>query len=183
REAMHCGLRVFGENRVREAIDKWSSLKEHNIELHLIGHLQSNKVKKAVAFFDMIESVDRMKTAEKINNYCKEIGKRMGVLAQVNIGGEETKYGIAPEALMDFVQQLTTLKNIDVRGLMAIAPLVTPEETRPYFRKMKKLFDETQKIRTMGCLSMGMTNDFTVALEEGSNMVRLGRAIFGDYDG
>ncbi|MCD6557694.1 MAG: YggS family pyridoxal phosphate-dependent enzyme [Candidatus Aenigmarchaeota archaeon] len=187
KKAMGCGLAVFGENRVQEAIKKWSELRKYpntsHYELHLIGHLQSNKVRKAVEFFDMIESLDKMKTAEKINRCCGELGKKMNVLIQVNIGEEKTKFGVKPELLMNFLKQVIKLKNINVRGLMTIAPYIEPEKTRIYFKRMKKLFDEAQKIKAMNYLSMGMTNDFIIAIEEGSNMVRIGRGIFGEYGG
>ena len=174
RHAIMSGVTCIGENRVQEAEKKFPFLPK--VEKHMIGHLQTNKVKLAVELFDMIQSVDSLKLAEEISKRCETIGKVMPVLVEVNIGNEPNKYGIKPEDAGSFVKEISKLKNIDVQGLMCVAPLLAPEETRPYFKKMKQLFGS---VGNMKWLSMGMSNDYKTAIEEGSNMVRIGTAIFG----
>ncbi len=171
-----CGIGVFGENRLDSAEKK---IREISGEWHMIGHLQSNKVKKAVELFDCIDSVDSLKLARRINDFALESGKIMNVLVQVNIGMEEQKYGINPDDTSDFIKSINTLKGIKILGLMAIAPFVGKEQTRSYFRRMKEIFDRAkQESPDMRYLSIGMSNDYDVALEEGSNMVRIGTRLF-----
>ncbi len=166
------GHSIFGESRVNDAEAKILAVPA---QWHMIGHLQSGKVKKAVELFDWIDSVDSEKIASRISMYAEDLDKEINVLAQVNIGGEPQKSGIPPEGLPDFIDMLKTLDHIKVRGIMAIAPFVEPENTRPYFKKMKVLFDSLQGMDT---LSMGMSNDYAVALQEGSNMVRIGTRLY-----
>lgn len=181
REAINAGIKIIGENRVQEAKNKFQQLKD--IKWHLIGHLQKNKVKDAIEIFDIIQSVDKIELAEEINKRAGQINKIIDILIQINISEEESKFGISPSSTLEIIQQISKFKNIKIRGLMTIAPLVSnPEDVRLYFRELAKLKDKitSQKIENveMKYLSMGMSNDFEVAIEEGSNMVRIGRAIF-----
>lgn len=175
------GVKDIGESQVQEAEEKKSLIKEQ-VNWHLIGHLQRNKIKQAVEIFDMIQSVDSYKLAKKINSVCKSKNKIMAVLVQVNIAKEPQKYGLMEEDVIPFLKSLFEFKNIKILGLMTIAPFIKPEETRTYFRKMKHLFNKIQKENVLGIemkyLSMGMTNDYKVAIQEGSNMARIGTAIF-----
>lgn len=175
KEAIDSGVTCIGENRVQEAKEKFPLLPK--VEKHMIGSLQTNKVKLAVELFDMIQSVDSFKLAEEIDKRCGAIGKIMPVLIEVNIGDELSKHGIRLENVESFVKEIPQLKNINVQGLMCVAPLVNPEETRPYFKKMKQAFDSVHGLKW---LSMGMSNDYKIAIEEGSNMVRIGTLIFGE---
>lgn len=181
KEAINAGIKIIGENRVQEAKNKFQQLKD--IKWHLIGHLQKNKVKDAIEIFDIIQSVDKIELAEEINKRAGQINKIIDILIQINISEEESKFGISPSSTLEIIQQISKFKNIKIRGLMTIAPLVSnPEDVRLYFRELAKLKDKitSQKIENveMKYLSMGMSNDFEVAIEEGSNMVRIGRAIF-----
>jgi hypothetical protein len=175
KEAIGSGITCIGENRVQEAEEKFPLLPK--VEKHLIGSLQTNKVRLAVELFDVIQSVDSLKLAKEIDKRCKAINKVMPVLVEVNIGEESNKHGIRLGDVESFVKEISQLKNVDIQGLMCVAPLVSPEEARPYFKKMKQTFDS---IKGLKWLSMGMSNDYKVAIEEGSNMVRIGTAIFGE---
>jgi hypothetical protein len=182
REAINSGIKIIAENRIKEAEDKYNLLKDflkkHNTEFHFIGHLQTNKAKKAVNMFNLIQSLDSLRLAEEIDKRAKSINKIQNVLVQVNIGKEEQKYGVMPEKTADFVNRVKQMKNIMVKGLMCMPPLLKDaENTRPYFRKMKAIFQK----QNLEILSMGMSNDYRIAVEEGSNMIRIGRAIFGKY--
>ncbi len=155
-----------------------------DIEWHLVGHLQTNKVKYAVEIFDLIHSVDSIKLAKEIDRRSLQFGMITNVLVEVNVSGEETKYGIKPEEVEPFLKEISEFSRTRVRGLMTIAPIAEDkEEVRPYFRKLRELFKEIKskniKNVKMDYLSMGMTEDFEVAVEEGANMVRIGRGIFG----
>ncbi|MEW6609203.1 MAG: YggS family pyridoxal phosphate-dependent enzyme [bacterium] len=182
-EAINSGITNIGENRIQEAKGKFDQLKKMEIKWHMIGHLQRNKVKEAIKIFDMIQSVDRLELAKEIEKQAGQINKIMDVLIEVNVSNEETKFGVSPVATLELIQEIAKLSNIRIKGLMTIAPLVSnPEDTRPYFRALANLRDEIahQQIENvqMKYLSMGMSNDFEVALEEGANMIRIGRAIF-----
>jgi pyridoxal phosphate enzyme (YggS family) len=175
RDAFDCGLRDFGENRVQEADGKIEQLSDlrASVTWHMVGHLQSNKAKIAAQIFDIIHSVDSMKLARTLN---ERIQKPLSVLLQVNVAGEEPKSGFAVEEIAPAAQEIMKLPNLQVKGLMTIAPLVdNPEEVRPVFRKLRELRDSLG----LEHLSMGMTDDFEVAIEEGATIVRIGRAIFG----
>jgi PLP dependent protein len=174
REAVKHGFGIFGESRI-EAIEKWQGLQDLAVEKHMIGHLQTNKVKTAVEFFDVIQSLDSLKLAKEIDLRARNISKLMSVMIEVNVSGEEQKYGISPLEVEHFYDKVVKLTNLKVTGLMAMAPYVQPEETRPYFRQLKQIND----ILMLPNLSMGMTNDLEVAIEEGSNMIRIGTGIFG----
>lgn len=180
KEAISAGIKVVGESRVDEAISKKEKIHD-NIRWHLVGHLQSRKVKDAVRIFDLIHSVDTVDLAEEINKRAGSIGKIQDILLEVNISGEVSKYGFKTEDVIPSLKLITDLPNVKILGLMTMAPLVdNPELTRPVFRGLKELADkigeEGVKIKY---LSMGMTQDYMVAIEEGSNMVRIGTAIFG----
>lgn len=181
-EAFSLGLRDFGENRVPDAEERFSPLPypPGEARLHLIGHLQTNKVRRAVALFDIIHSIDSFRLAQTVDRHCAEAAKKMPVLIQVNVSGEASKEGLDPAELGQVLEQVLGLQHLEVRGLMTIAPYAAePEETRPVFAGLRTLFEKHNPgIASWRDLSMGMTNDFGVAIEEGATMVRIGRAIF-----
>lgn len=186
KEAISAGVKIIGENKVQEAKEKYQVLSADiaDIGWHLVGHLQTNKVKYAIEIFDLIHSVDSIKLAEEIDKRSLQFGMVTNILVEVNVSGEETKYGIRPEEVEPFLKEISEFSRIKVRGLMTIAPIAEDkEEVRPYFRKLKELSEkiENKNIENvkMDYLSMGMTDDFEVAIEEGANMVRIGRGIFG----
>jgi pyridoxal phosphate enzyme (YggS family) len=175
------GINDFGENRVQEALTKIEFLPP-DIRWHFIGHLQTNKVRIVLPVFDLIHSLDSIKLAGVIEKEGKKNNKKVNVLLQVNIGAEESKYGFKQEEVSDALGELADYRNLKVLGLMAVAPfLPDPEEVRPYFRQLYRIFKNV-KIPgiEMKYLSMGMSNDFEVAVEEGANVVRLGSALFGE---
>lgn len=174
-EALSAGARIFGENRVQAAVAKHKAIGD-KAAWHLIGHLQTNKVKDAVRISDLIHSVDSVRLAQEIDKQAGKLGKVQNILIQVNTSGEESKFGITPEAVTGLLKDISIYSNIKVKGLMTIAPEVKdPETVRTYFRALREL---RNTIDESWALSMGMTNDFEVAIEEGSTMVRIGRAIF-----
>ena len=176
RAAFDCGMRNFGENRVQEAEDKIAQLSElkPDVTWHMVGHLQSNKARAAVELFDIIHSIDSIKLAEILSRRAE---KTFPVLLQVNVSGEATKGGFVMGEIVNAVNEIKKLSNLKVMGLMTIAPLAAdPEEVRPAFRKLRELRDSLG----LEHLSMGMTDDFEVAVEEGATMLRVGRAIFGE---
>ena len=172
REAIDCGVTDIGENRVQEAVDKFATL-ERNVIKHLIGHLQTNKVKQAVKHFDLIHSVDSKHLAEAVDRAARAIDKIQDVLIQVNIAREAQKSGV--------VETVRHCENLRFRGLMMIAPNYEDvEQCRPLFNRMYRLFLRQKEINpTVEYLSMGMTHDYKIAIEEGANMIRIGTAIFG----
>jgi len=183
KEAINAGVKIIGENKVQEAKEKYQILNA-DIEWHLVGHLQTNKVKYAIEIFDLIHSVDSIKLAKEIDRRSLQFGMITNVLVEVNVSGEETKYGVKPEEVEPFIKEISEFSRIKVRGLMTIAPIAEDEEEiRPYFRKLRELSKEIKskniKNVKMDYLSMGMTEDFEVAIEEGANMIRVGRGIFG----
>ena len=176
KEAIRLKITDIGETKVQEVIKKQKELGNlsKKVKWHLIGYLQSNKAKDAVKIFDMIHTIDRMKIAKKISNYCIQLKKEIPVLVQVNLSG--LTHGIEPENIVDFVNDIRKLDELQVRGLMTIAPYVTDnEKTRPYFSQLRQLTEACH----LTDLSMGMTNDFEVAIQEGATMVRIGTALFG----
>jgi pyridoxal phosphate enzyme (YggS family) len=188
RQAYAAGLRVFGENRVQEFQDKLDHLRElEGARWHLIGHLQSNKANKAAEVFDAVDSVDSLPLAERLDRAARAAGKVLPVLIEINIGGEESKNGVpldSPE-LEVLLRGIEKLDHVQVRGLMAVPPFASdPEATRPFFRLLRDLRDTIAARRLprlqMDVLSMGMSHDFEVAIEEGSACVRVGTAIFGE---
>ncbi|MCE0522389.1 MAG: YggS family pyridoxal phosphate-dependent enzyme [Methylacidiphilales bacterium] len=180
-EAIRAGITRFGENKVQEARGKIEMLGRGT--WHLIGHLQSNKVKDAVRLFDSIESVDRADLAGEINHRAEAFGKIQNVLLQVNIAGESTKFGCAPEAARALAEAMNALPCLCLQGLMTIAPYSPePEKSRPHFAGLRRLRDQIEAgtgLR-LPVLSMGMSGDFAVAIEEGSTCVRIGTALFGE---
>jgi len=175
RELTDLGLNCFGENRVQVAEPKINAINDTNIKWHLIGNLQTNKVKKAVNLFSVIHSVDSIKLAIEINKRAKELDKRIEILIEVNVSGEVNKSGINPEALSGILDYCKLLDNIMVSGLMTMAPQVDdPEKVRPVFKGLRQLADQYDLTEC----SMGMSDDFEVAIEEGATMIRVGRALF-----
>ncbi|MCL6610810.1 MAG: YggS family pyridoxal phosphate-dependent enzyme [Peptococcaceae bacterium] len=181
-EAVREGITDLGENRVQELLAKQPRFGPE-VRWHLIGHLQTNKVKSVVGRVRLIHSLDSWRLACEIDRRSREAGVVSEVLVQVNVSGEDTKHGLAPAEVQDFIKSALELPGISVRGLMTVAPLVEdPEEARPVFRELKRLFDSIREAVPsvpMAYLSMGMTNDYRVAVEEGSNILRVGAAIFG----
>ncbi len=189
KEAIDAGQRVFGENRVQEAREKISNLKfqisDIKTEWHLIGHLQKNKAKYAVRLFDVIHSLDSRELAEELSRQAEKIGKVQDLLIEVKLSHEETKHGVSEEELIPLIKTIGDLTSLRVRGLMTMPPYFeNPEHARPYFRRLRELRDKINAMRIANCdlpdLSMGMSDDFEVAIEEGSTMVRVGTAIFGE---
>lgn len=181
-EAYAAGHRLFGENRVQEFQEKSVSLKGlPNLEMHLIGPLQSNKTTRAAELFQAIDSVDSFKIAQRLNVTAQTLQKKLPILLEVKLSHEDSKHGLAPEALPELLSQLQTLEYLIPNGLMTVPPWsVDPESARPYFQHLRRLRDKNQRIYpTLTQLSMGMSNDFSVAIEEGSTCVRVGTAIFG----
>jgi len=182
--AIKAGVRIIGENYVQEAIQAFEAI-GNEVKWHFIGHLQKNKVKKAVEIFDLIETVDSIQIAEEINKRSKAIDKVMPVLVEVNSGEEVQKHGFLPGEVTGAVRDISVFSNIKVMGLMTMGPFSgEPEDARKYLVETKRIFDEikTKNIEgvNMEYLSMGMTNSYKVAIEEGANMVRIGTKIFGD---
>ncbi len=180
-QAWQLGIRHFGENRVQEALPKISSLPP-GITWHFLGHLQTNKVRHVVEHFQLVQSLDRMKLARALQKEGEDRGKVIQVLLQVNIGDEKSKSGFHPDEIEDVLVEISTFSHLRVLGLMAIPPYFPDAEAvRPYFRKMNGLFRQICIPNVqMEYLSMGMTHDFEIAVEEGANMVRLGTALFGE---
>jgi PLP dependent protein len=184
-EAHAAGQRLFGENRVQEWQSKLPAVSTLDIDAHLIGPLQNNKTAKAAELFYAVDTIDSFKTAERLDRAAAALSKTIPILIEVKLSPEETKHGLAPEELPTLLDQLAPLKNLTIRGLMTVPPWSneTPEgaETaRPYFAHLRRLRDTLQPTHpTLTELSMGMTNDFRVAIQEGSTTVRIGTAIFG----
>ena len=184
-EAIAAGLRIFGENRVQEAEPKIQALAPADgLEWHLVGHLQSNKAKRAVQLFEVIQSLDSMKLAQKLNQACVELGKSVSVLIQVNLGLEATKSGASREQVEEIVDQVASLPGLRLDGLMTIPPFFEDaDRSRPFFAELRALRDRIESARpgSLGRkhLSMGMSHDFRPAIEEGATIVRVGTAIFG----
>lgn len=185
-EAIDCGITDIGENKVQEIMDKYEHVKP--VRWHLIGHLQTNKVKYIIDKVSMIHSVDSLKLAQEINKRAQQHNLTMDILIQVNSAEEESKFGITTEETGQLIRDiLDSCENIRIRGLMCIAPFEeNPEDVRVYFAEVKKLYDEYGKMEhphlDFKYLSMGMSGDFPVAIEEGSNLIRVGTSIFGARD-
>jgi pyridoxal phosphate enzyme (YggS family) len=186
REAYAAGLRVFGENRVQEFAGKANTLRDlRDIEWHLIGHLQTNKAAKATELFDAVDSVDSVRMADKLNTLAESAGKSLSVLIEINVGGEKEKSGVAPgsDELEQILQSAPQWGNLKIQGLMTVPPYTEdPEGSRPYFRQLHQIRDFIAACDLPGTavLSMGMSHDFEVAIEEGATCVRVGTAIFGE---
>jgi pyridoxal phosphate enzyme (YggS family) len=188
REAYNCGIRVFGENRVQEFDEKFDLLRKlSGAEWHMIGHLQSNKATKAVELFGSIDSVDSFRVENKLNSAAAALGKKLPVLIEINIGGEPAKSGVLPDSteLAELLSAAPDLPSLGLCGLMSVPPYDdNPEKSRPHFRRLRQLFEQiiSRKLPHINfeVLSMGMSHDFEVAIEEGSTCVRIGTAIFGE---
>lgn len=197
KEAVVAGLRTFGENRVQEAQKKISNLKSHitpptsplnnggaigGVEWHLIGHLQKNKAKYAVQLFDLIHTVDSIELAEELNKQAEKTGKIQRILVQVKLSEEETKHGVSEKGLLPALEKIKSLNNLKLEGLLTMPPFFEdPEKARPYFRRLREIREKAErKGFSLPELSMGMSGDFEVAIEEGATMVRIGTALFGE---
>jgi pyridoxal phosphate enzyme (YggS family) len=184
REAIEAGVTTLGESYVQEARKKFSVLGTYPVSWHFIGHLQSNKAKYAVRLFDLIHSVDTLKLAGELNKQAKKVNKIQDVLIQINIGKEPSKSGSDIENTTNLIKDIVLFENLSVKGLMAMPPFFNnPEKARPYFITLRNLRDQIQKAFpsvALNELSMGMTGDFEVAIEEGATLVRIGTAIFGE---
>lgn len=183
REAMAAGITEFGENRVQELLPKVEELAEEPLTFQLIGHLQTNKVRQIVDKVDMIQSLDSAKLAKEIEKRAAKIDRIIDVLVQVNMAGEEQKYGMAPDEVLPFLEDIRNYPHLHVQGLMFIAPnFEDKDDVRPYFAKMRELFFTIKEKNIpnveMKWLSMGMSGDYMTAIEEGANMVRIGSAVF-----
>ena len=185
REAIEAGVTILGENYVQEARDKFKALVQYPVSWHFIGHLQSNKAKYAVRLFDLIHSVDSLKLARELNKQAAKLEKIQQILIQVNISGEDTKSGIAPHEAPGLIAEIGSMKNLAVKGLMTMPPyFYQPEKVQPFFAALRELRDQikAQSLPNISLeeLSMGMTGDFEVAIQEGATLVRIGTAIFGE---
>lgn len=182
-ELYEAGQKIFAENKVQDMLDKMEQLKKDDIKWHFIGHLQRNKVKYIIDKVDLIHSLDSLKLAEEISKRALQSGKVMECLVQINTGSEDNKFGIDFSKCENFLSDLQDFKGIKVTGLMAVTPYSEdPEQARPYFKKMKLLFDKVNKQKYNNAeikhLSMGMSNDYQIAAEEGADMVRIGSLLF-----
>jgi pyridoxal phosphate enzyme (YggS family) len=185
-EAVTAGLEIIGENYVQEA-ERAFQVVGNRAKWHMIGHLQRNKAKKAVKVFDMIETVDSMKLAREIDKCSGKIRKSMPVLIEINSGEETQKAGVLPDDAIALIQEMSALEHIKIMGLMTMGPFTgDPEEARPYFVKTREIFEKLKQMNLpnveMRYLSMGMSNSYKVALEEGANMVRIGTKLFGERE-
>lgn len=181
-EAAALGLRSFGENKVQEAKAKIPQC-PNALAWHMIGHLQSNKCRDAMQSFSMIESVDSVDLAQELNKWAEKLGKRMPILLEVNVAGESSKYGFTSEAALAALESINQLPRLEIHGLMTIAPFTpAPERARPYFRALRELRERCNEIlgAPLPHLSMGMSGDFEIAIEEGATIVRIGTALFGE---
>lgn len=185
REAFAAGADIFGENYIQESIEKHELLRDLNLSFHFIGHLQSNKAKFAVKIFDLIHSVDSLKLARELDRQAEKINKIQNILVQVNISMEQSKSGVSEQEASDLVRDIGCLEHLSVKGLMTLPPFYNePEKVKPYFKALRKLSDHIRGLDIpsvrMDELSMGMTGDFEAAIHEGSTLVRIGTALFGD---
>ena len=186
-QAVDAGVRDLGENRVQEAASKIPDLQGQGLRWHLIGHLQSNKARTALSLFDVIHTIDTPQLASRLNRIAGEMGRRPEVLVQVDLGGEPTKSGAEPRDLAEIIATLDEADHLDLRGLMTLPPFFeAPERTRSYFRSLYAIMEELNRNRApekrLTQLSMGMSHDFEVAIEEGATMIRVGTAIFGERE-
>ncbi len=184
KEAVDAGVKIIGQNYIQEAEKAFNEI-GNKVKWHFIGHLQSNKLKKAVKIFDMIETLDSVSMADALDAQCSAQNKIMPVLIEINSACEEQKSGVLPQDTAGLIKEISSFKHIRIKGLMTMGPLAkTPEDIRPYFKETKKLFDEIRKNNLpnvdMEYLSMGMSDSYKIAIQEGANLVRIGSAIFGD---
>jgi len=185
REGVQAGVALLGENYIQEARKKMDALSDLRVSWHFIGHLQSNKAKVAAELFDCIHTLDRERLARELDRHAQKLGRRIPVLIQVNVGDEESKSGVHPEGLLSLFRSVERMDGLVLQGLMALPPyLDDPNEVRPYFRRLRELLNRLRKsaLRAgeLSELSMGMSHDFEVAIEEGATIVRVGTALFGE---
>ncbi|OSS42762.1 hypothetical protein DESAMIL20_382 [Desulfurella amilsii] len=184
KKAYECGQRIFGENRMQEAIAKIELAKQDNLDIqwHLIGHLQLNKAKKAAMYFDYIDSMDSLELADKLNNYAFSQNKIINIMLEVNIANDPKKFGFFKNDVLEATRSIVNLKNLKLHGLMCIGPQADEVEIRKAFRDMKSLFEDLKKsfCPDLAELSMGMSDDYKIAIQEGSTIIRIGRGIFGE---
>ena len=185
-EAIEAGVKIIGENYLQESLDVFKIIGKR-AKYHFIGHLQKNKIRKAVGMFDLIETVDSRETAKEIDKRCRQMNKIMPVLIEINSGREKQKFGVIPEMVEELIKNISSFKNIKVMGLMTMGPRFgDPEDSRPYFIETRKIFEKIKSLNLpdveMKYLSMGMTNSYKVAIQEGASMVRIGTKIFGERD-
>ncbi|MCD6453551.1 MAG: YggS family pyridoxal phosphate-dependent enzyme [Dehalococcoidales bacterium] len=185
-EAITAGIKIIGENYIQEAKTAYQVI-GNKVRWHFIGHLQKNKVKSAVSLFDMIETVDSVAIAREINKRCAEMGKVMPILVEINSGREPQKSGVVPEGAAQLIHEISTYPNLKITGLMTMGPRQgNPEDSRHYFIETRRLFNQIKGLNLanveMRYLSMGMTNSYRIAIEEGANIVRIGTKIFGQRD-
>ncbi|MDD4144347.1 MAG: YggS family pyridoxal phosphate-dependent enzyme [Prolixibacteraceae bacterium] len=181
--AIHGGIHIIGHNYVQEAALIKGTVTDP-VKWHMIGHLQRNKVKMAVQIFDMIETIDSVRLAKEVNRQCDKLNKMMPVLIEVNSGKESNKTGVLPENVVSLIEQINLLPNLQIQGLMTMGPRFgNPEDARPYFKATRAVFEQIKKLKIphieMRYLSMGMSNSYKIAIEEGANMVRIGTRLFG----
>ena len=186
KEAMRCGIRSFGENKVQELKDKMEKI-DDSLDWHLIGHLQTNKVKYVVGKVSLIHSLENIRLAEALDKEATKLGITVDVLAEINVAKEDTKFGVNPEDAENFIREVSKFPNINIKGLMTVAPYTDiSEENRKYFRQLKKIMVDLNSKNihnvSMNVLSMGMTGDYETAIEEGATLVRVGTGIFGHRD-
>jgi pyridoxal phosphate enzyme (YggS family) len=188
-EAINCGVEHIGESKMQEALTKYVVLNRYaqgmgrHLRWHMIGHLQTNKAREAVKIFDLIHSVDSVRLAEAINKEAGRMGKVQCVLLEVNVSYEDSKFGFRQEDVLEAAKKIVSLESLDIKGLMTIATVCQETEgCRSYFRRLKELKNDVQRLAgfPLSFLSMGMTDDYEVAVEEGANMVRIGRGLFGE---
>lgn len=184
--AIEVGVQIIGHNYVQEA-ERMRRAIDKPVQWHMIGHLQRNKVKKAVRLFDMIETIDSVRLAEEVNKRCDSEGKVMPVLVEINSGKESNKTGVLPENVQKLILQINNLPNLKILGLMTMGPRFgNPEDARPYFKVTRKVFEQIKNAKIpnveMRYLSMGMSNTYRIAIEEGANIVRVGTALFGERE-
>jgi len=185
-EAIEGGITVIGENYLNDALRVINEVTQ-KAEWHFIGHLQRNKVKKVIDMFDMIESVDSLRLANEIEKWCEKRNKVMPVLIEINSGEENQKAGVVPEDALELIKDISSLTFVKIMGLMTMGPRFgDPEESRPYFKKTRELFEQIKELNLpnveMKYLSMGMTNSYEIAIQEGANLVRIGTKIFGERE-
>ena len=183
-EAIEGGLRIVGENYVQEAEQAFEVI-GHRVQWHMIGHLQTNKVKKAVKIFDLIQTLGSLKLAEELQKCCEKVGRTMPVLIEINSGEESQKAGVFPADAIPLIASASRLERVRIMGLMTMGPFSSdPEDSRLPYRRTKEIFDTLKEMNIPGvemkCLSMGMSNSYRVAIEEGANMVRIGTKLFGE---
>ena len=183
-EAFDCGLRNFGENRVQEFLDKHEKI-DKEVNWHMIGHLQRNKVKYIYDKVKLIQSVDSVRLAKRIDKYCKNNNREMDILLEVNVAEDDSKFGFKVKELEETIKRISQFKTLNIKGFMTVAPYYdNPEDARPIFKELKNNFDKFSNMEydnvSMEYLSMGMSNDYHIAVEEGANIVRIGTDIFGE---